>query len=381
MFKGRKLSFKLVLLVVVVMLAAYLSVKAINIFVSKYELSTKKETFSGNSTELKRTVILPTLDTPIIPQKNNIWCSSFQLAWNEMKDSVIKNDINVTGAEKLCQRLNNAKQKKTDLAEDSYYAAAGKAAGGIANKITADMAKRFPSVQVPQFNSTDDLIAYAYLETYIKFKIPYKQNEEAFSFIDSSGNKTPVKSFGVWGDFQMGFEPPYKEIEVLYYESDPNQKNTKFALDLCKDTKPYQIVISNIEPNESLEHTYSDLQDRIAKFKSNPENQALTEFSEADILYVPELFWKITHRISEIERKPLSNAGFNGLPISSAIQMITFRLDRSGVVLKSESMLLGAAIPRQFVLDKPFLIYLKKRDAQQPFFVMWVDNAELLTSF
>ena len=61
--------------------------------------------------------------------------------------------------------------------------------------------------------------------------------------------------------------------------------------------------------------------------------------------------------------------------------MISFRLDRSGVLLKSESQVAVAAIPRMFVLDKPFLLYLKKRDAEQPFFVMWGDNAELLTPF
>ena len=46
-------------------------------------------TFVGESTKLKRTVILPTLDTPMVAGKNNIWCSTFQLSWNEMKDTVI----------------------------------------------------------------------------------------------------------------------------------------------------------------------------------------------------------------------------------------------------------------------------------------------------
>ncbi len=31
-----------------------------------------------------------------------------------------------------------------------------------------------------------------------------------------------------------------------------------------------------------------------------------------------------------------------------------------------------------FVCDHPFLIVVKKRGAKRPFFVMWVDNAELL---
>jgi len=33
---------------------------------------------------------------------------------------------------------------------------------------------------------------------------------------------------------------------------------------------------------------------------------------------------------------------------------------------------------RRFVFDKPFLIVMKKRGAERPFFVMWVANAELL---
>jgi len=54
-------------------------------------------------------------------------------------------------------------------------------------------------------------------------------------------------------------------------------------------------------------------------------------------------------------------------------------LDRSGAALKSESKMYSVPIPTYFVLDRPFLIYMKKRDATAPYFVMWVDNAELLT--
>ena len=35
--------------------------------------------------------------------------------------------------------------------------------------------------------------------------------------------------------------------------------------------------------------------------------------------------------------------------------------------------------PRYLYFDRPFLIYVKRRQPNvQPFFVMWVDNAELL---
>ena len=32
----------------------------------------------------------------------------------------------------------------------------------------------------------------------------------------------------------------------------------------------------------------------------------------------------------------------------------------------------------QFKFDRPFLVMLRKRGTEHPFFVMWVDNAELL---
>jgi hypothetical protein len=37
---------------------------------------------------------------------------------------------------------------------------------------------------------------------------------------------------------------------------------------------------------------------------------------------------------------------------------------------------------RHFHFDRPFLIYVKKRGADySPFFVMWVDNAELMQEY
>ncbi|MHC4438388.1 MAG: hypothetical protein ACYS3S_13590, partial [Planctomycetota bacterium] len=55
-----------------------------------------------------------------------------------------------------------------------------------------------------------------------------------------------------------------------------------------------------------------------------------------------------------------------------------FKLDSCGAMLESEATIMTASIPRYFIFNRPFLIYMKKRDCEQPFFVMWVDNAELL---
>ena len=335
----------------------------------------KKPTFAGDSSKLGRTVILPTMDTPIVPGKNNIWCSSFQLAWNEMKDVVIKEPIKVIDAEELSRRLNNANQKKSDLLEDSYYIAAGRTSDGIREKIRSDMARRFPSVELPPFNPADVLIAFAYLEAYVKFKEPYRQYHRPMLFTDSAGKRTDVKSFGVWHGHQKKYRPTCEQIDVLYCKTDENYMVTEFALDLCRHTEPYQIIVALTEPNESLEHTILDLQAKI-------DNSQTKQFDYGDKLLVPEMYWDITHHFTELLDKPLSNERYQDLAVSEALQMIKFRLDRTGALLESKAVLAAyVGTYRIFHLNKPFLIYLRKRDAEQPFFVMWVDNAELLTPF
>lgn len=365
------------------MVIVYFSVKAARIWISSSELRNQKESFSGNSSDLKNTVIVPALNSPVQAGKNNIWCNSFQLAWNEMKDNVIKEPILIKDAQDICLRLNSARQNKTDLLPESYYAAGGKVSDGIIEKIQTDMSRRFPSKQIPMFDSNDALIAYAYLETYIKFTRPFLQCDQPFVFTDSLGKQISVKSFGTWDSFAYQRELLCQQVDVLYCKIE-NNSMTEFAVDLCKDTNPYQIVLAAIKSQDSLESSYNHLQTKIETFRTQEDHDTLAELQYEDELQVPDIFWKIDHSFNELIGKPLMNMNVQGMPITAAMQMIHFRLDRSGATLKSEAYIQAASqvvFPRKFVFDKPFLLYLKKRDAAQPFFVMWVDNAELLTPF
>jgi serine protease inhibitor len=58
-------------------------------------------------------------------------------------------------------------------------------------------------------------------------------------------------------------------------------------------------------------------------------------------------------------------------------------MDEKGVRLKSEShMAFSCArspLPSHIMIfDKPFLVVLERADAKVPYFVMWIDNPELL---
>lgn len=69
----------------------------------------------------------------------------------------------------------------------------------------------------------------------------------------------------------------------------------------------------------------------------------------------------------------------NGLPFVFAKQQIRFRLDETGAKLKSEALgFIFSGPPRDFTFDRPFLIMLLRKGANQPYFALWVGNTELL---
>jgi hypothetical protein len=383
--RARKL-YVVAIIVGLAVVAAILWAKGFGrFFVQRIEYSQKTETFSGSSDSLEQTIIVPTLDSPCPQNKNVVWCSSFQLAWNRMKDDVIGAPVEVVGAEELAARLNEAEQSDADVEASSFYAAAGRVEDGIIGKVRKDMAARFPSHNLPDFNdvvgSPRDILAYSYLTANVPFKYPYRQVRERFAFTDSQGVETGVGAFGVWG-IHSGYKKMREQVEILYVHEDSNEPNEdrqmkEFAIDLCKHSKPYQVVVAVVEPKSTFAQTLDYINRQMADAKRQELHKEVSLLKGVDVLMVPEMFWEIDHRFEELIRKIVANAD-PAMPIVEARQSIRFKLDRYGAALESEATIAVAAIPRHFKFNRPFLVYMKKRDREQPFFVMWVDNAELL---
>src|SRR5215203_4260960 len=108
--------------------------------------------FDGASDQLKQTVIVPTLDSPLPDGKSAIWCASFQLAWNRLRE-VAKEPIRLAEAQPLADRLNRADQTEADVGPDAVYAAAGLVKDGIVEQIQTQMGRQFPDVPRPHSRS------------------------------------------------------------------------------------------------------------------------------------------------------------------------------------------------------------------------------------
>jgi hypothetical protein len=335
-------------------------------------------TFNGLSTALQRTVIIPTLDAPIPAGKSAIWSASLQLTWNELK-RVVGGPVHLKHAEALSSALNQSAISDADLPKDMYYAAAGSFKDGIADKIDTDMRSRFPEMAPPHFSKGGGGLAYAFLRPGIAFTYPYAESREPLVFRDSNHGATKLASFGIT-ESSMRQDLMREQIEVLFAEMTENKNEfgshpVSFGLDLCKDSRPSQVLLAWIPRQATLAQAVEEVQ-RLAAHTPAERKR----FNYTDTLLVPTMHWRIDHRFSELEGadKTFDNPALGGMHMEHWSETVEFKLDKSGAELITESLGVWASIPVDFRFERPFLIIMQARGAAHPFFVMWVDNSELL---
>jgi hypothetical protein len=330
--------------------------------------------FTGNSSQLPYTVIVPTLDTPMPTGKNVLWCSAMQLAWHRLRDEVVKAPVQLTDAEEVATRLNRAPQSAADLPEGSYYAAAGLVQQGIIDEIQRAMRAQFPDEPTPEFGTVapEDILAFAFLKAEARFTTPFPRPRERLTFTDSSRNQTEITAFGVLHADHMRGDDPRRDVEVLY--SSGGADDAELVIDPCNTSTPNQLLLARVTPQPSLAATVARVEALMQRDQGSPF---------VDEVLIPNMYWRIEHDYRELLRKSLANPGFDDYIITHAHQSFDFRLDRKGARIVSKVDLRGYASkplpPCHF--DRPFLLIMKQRGAKHPFFVMWVDNAELLQQY
>src|SRR5262249_8977848 len=134
---------------------------------------------------------------------------------------------------------------------------------------------------------------------------------------------------------------------------------------------------------KTLGDTVNAVQDRIRNATPGLGGEY---FLEKESFMVPDLAFNVVRQYRELIPKHLLNTPWGpDVFIGRAQQTIRYMLNESGARRESE-VFLGYATegpeipdkPRRFIFDRPFLLMMKERQAQQPYLVMWIDNAEFM---
>jgi hypothetical protein len=248
---------------------------------------------------------------------------------------------------------------------------AGLESEGIYEKIREEFKQKFPEQappNLPDSKSPLKVAAYAYLFKSLPFKWAFDRFPDESLKLLFEGYY--VDSFGISELQGLEADSMASQVVIFDYKIDG-----ALIVELKTQAEDDRLILAKVKPEATLGETIKMVEKRLQTAKPT-----LMEWNEA--LYIPVLNFDILREYSELYGHLINSTNrlFQGSKIVKSKQSIRFQLDEKGAVLKSEGGLyvVVASLPRTYTFDKPFLILLKRRDAENPYFALWVGNAELL---
>lgn len=312
--------------------------------------------FQAKTEEIATTL---TLEDEI--QNDTIWCGTFQLIWNDLKNDLAKQDIVFTPQLKVVENLNKETFTTNDISDKYYYKKMGRPTIALKEEIEKAIKDKFNETSDIlngfTWNDKDDrgYFLYAMLKKEFQFETAFEELENG-----NFENYENVKYFGIEKNSES--EELRNQVEVLYYDSKDN-----FAIKLKTKQEDEVILCKNPEGN-----TFNEIYQNITKQTNQYKGEK--KLQEGELLKVPNIKLKEKAEFTQIEGKPFLFTNGDGYEIEKALQTIEFKLDRTGGKIKSEAgMMLKKSIImldeiREFSIDDTFTIFLVEEGKDTPYF-------------
>jgi len=185
-----------------------------------------------------------------------------------------------------------------------------------------------------------------------------------------------VKSFGFKGDDRTG--------RIGYYKSDKN-----FAIRLLPKDREHEIIIIKAKSKQStLLNYYNNYKKKCAIFKKDTIWWK-HKFYEDDIVQIPFINFNITYDYETIVGSHFFTD--HEYEVIKANQKTGFILNEKGATAESFALIEVVESASDAVFEKPkpklmifntdFVVFLKRKDADFPYFGVYIANDELMGKF
>jgi len=328
---------------------------------------------SVNTSELTATRVASTLDTPIAPGTNLIWCASFQLAWNELSD-FIGHEIHMQQEDPSVAKLNRKSVTKENVDKDTYVAGAGEFNPDFLDGLNKHLEDRFGSGAFPEETwqgdwATNSLAAFGYISVNLPFRYIFERLNDYPIILGTNA----VQGFGISGYSATFKEKRRAASQVSIYDA---KSENDFIIELKTRKANHHLILAKVPPHATLQETIQSVNQRIAQSTA----QILKAHQE---LNIPILNFDLLTDYDELTHKHLliNGSSKDGWIITHARQQIRFQLDERGAVLKTKAFVCvakSAVIVDNYIFNKPFLVMLRYKKNDQPYLALWIDNPELL---
>lgn len=301
---------------------------------------------------------------------NSVWIGSFQLAWNEFLEQKIGGNVEFEdGKSELADELNKKVFTKDMISDDSYYVKVGETSPELKNEILNDISNRFG---IEEFTILDGVNFEKAENSYTIYSLLYKN----FEFI-TPFDKLEASKFSDYEDLVQYFginnassEDLNKNVEVLFY----NNEND-FAVTL-KTKKEDEVILYKTKDSGSFNNLYQEVVEKTNTYSGKKE------FTEEDELKIPYINVDTVINYDELCGRFIKNE--NGLYIANALQNVKFSLNEKGGNLTSESGIKSEYMSvvekaRYFYFNDEFVLFMKEKDKELPYFALKIDNLDVLT--
>ncbi|MDD4902630.1 MAG: hypothetical protein PHE24_05865 [Patescibacteria group bacterium] len=298
---------------------------------------------------------------------NYVWGGAMNLAWNELNDNILHEKLQLKTTDKVAlgmvDKFNNPAITKDDLDEASYYIKSGYGQETV-DAINKESKAKFPDKSFGDLQIKLDptgIISYAYFLKQVEYQTVFDKKDVSF-------NGQKVAGFYARGGAERG------NVKIVKYENDD-----KFIVSLQLKDKSDQLILAK-------GYDMSDPQTVVKEI--NRDNQGnLATIDDADSFEAPKLQLDDQRDYNELINKYLANKGFENYYIAMMFENIKFNMDERGARVENEGAIgltLGAAYnpnpvkPKNFILNKPYWVVMQRKNSQNPYFILGVNNTELM---
>lgn len=327
-----------------------------------------------DSFDTKNIITTLTLDDEIDQNTDTIWCATFQLIWNDLKNDLAKQDIVFTPQLKIVENLNKETFTTNDLSEKYYYKKLGTPSLKLKQEIEKGIKEKFneKSDILDDFNwearDPKDYFLYAMLKKNFEFEKVFEEFENgAFK------NCNNVKYFGIKKNSES--EELRKQVQILYYNSKDD-----FAIKL-KSKQEDEVIICKNPKGNTFNEIYTNIDKQTSTYKGSKNLQ------EGELLKIPNIKIKQKTEFEEIQNKRFHFSNGDVYEIEKALQTIEFELDKTGGKIKSEAGMMVQAESaliqneiREFSIDNTFAIFLIEKGKQKPYFAGKISDISTVQS-
>ncbi|MBL7745586.1 MAG: hypothetical protein JNN00_19095 [Chitinophagaceae bacterium] len=296
---------------------------------------------------LTQTEFVPTLENEFPQNKNIIYAPAFLYAWDTLR-TLFSFPITISDSNTAdFTYLNNSNTYYNSLNRDEYH--------------------------VNCYLDNGVITAEAYFNKTLPFSTPLQKADATILF-----NKEKVACFGMY-DFDHEIT---RFTKILYYENDD-----RFIIELIPQDTLHQIILAMGIPDvKSLIEAVGFIKQEIAvgeKERKTFSNAWKYSFNNSDILSIPSIRFNIGAHYKNLEGQTFSVNGQKYLFLT-AYQRTALILNENGAVVESfaraaaDTAMTEKPQPKKLIFDKTFFILIKRVDRTNPYFVMKVDNTELL---